>query len=79
MCSKVKEFFSFKEALSFMDVSASTLYKMTSGSRITFYKPNNGKIYFKREDLESWIMRNERKSLEVMESNLISKIKKHGK
>ncbi|WP_407483514.1 helix-turn-helix domain-containing protein [Elizabethkingia anophelis] len=72
-------FLSFKEALLFMDLSASTLYKMTSESRITFYKPNNGKIYFKREDLESWMMRNERKSLEAMESNLISKIKKHGK
>ncbi|ODM55199.1 helix-turn-helix domain-containing protein [Elizabethkingia meningoseptica] len=73
------DFLSFKEALLFMDVSASTLYKMTSGSRITFYKPNNGKIYFKREDLESWMMRNERKSLEAIESSLISKIRKYGK
>ena len=50
-------FMSFKEALAFLKVSKSTLYKMTSGHQIPFYKPKNGLIYFKQSELEDWLER----------------------
>ncbi|HAP94192.1 MAG TPA: DNA-binding protein, partial [Chryseobacterium sp.] len=58
-----KAILSLKEAAEYMGVSESTLYKMTSARTITFYKPNNGKIYFKRVDLNNWMLQNEVKSV----------------
>ncbi len=70
-----KEILSFKESIEFMDVSKSFLYKLTSEGRISFFKPNNGKIYFKKEDLENWMMQNEVKSIESLQRNLNPKLK----
>jgi carbamoylphosphate synthase small subunit len=75
-----KNILSFKESIEFMDVSKSFLYKLTSEGRINFFKPNNGKIYFKKEDLENWMMQNEVKSIESLEKRLLTKnFKSNGK
>ncbi|OVE63301.1 helix-turn-helix domain-containing protein [Chryseobacterium mucoviscidosis] len=75
-----KEILSFKESIEFMDVSKSFLYKLTSEGRINFFKPNNGKIYFRKEDLENWMMQNEMKSVESLEKHLLTKnFKSNGK
>ena len=46
------------EAARYLDLSTSTLYKMTSSSKIGFYKPNRKRIYFDKSDLDAWILRN---------------------
>jgi excisionase family DNA binding protein len=43
-----------KEAASFLDISISHLYRLTSERRIRYSKPNGGRIYFKRTDLEAY-------------------------
>ena len=68
-----------KEAANYLSVSESTLYKMTSARTITFYKPNNGKIYFKRVDLNNWMLQNEVKSVTQREEDITAKIRKDGK
>lgn len=72
-----KQILSFNEAVDFMDVSKSFLYKMTSEGRITFFKPNNGKIYFRKVDLENWMMQNEQKSVEQFSEMYNRKISKN--
>ena len=47
-----------KEAAEYLGVSTSFLYKLTSGGRITFYKPSGKLIYFRVEDLDSWMLQN---------------------
>ncbi|MEG2309137.1 helix-turn-helix domain-containing protein [Chryseobacterium sp.] len=74
-----KNILSFKESIEFMDVSKSFLYKLTSEGRINFFKPNNGKIYFKKEDLENWMMQNEVKSITSLEESTINKMKTSGR
>ena len=74
-----KTILSFKEAISFMDVSKSFLYKLTSKGKINFFKPNNGKIYFKKEDLENWMLQNEVKSFNVLEESVNKNLLKIGK
>ncbi len=74
-----KKILSFKEAISFMDVSKSFLYKLTSEGKINFFKPNNGKIYFRKEDLENWMMQNEVKSIEFLEDTVNQNLLKNGK
>ena len=74
-----KQILSFNEALELLDVSKSFLYKMTSECKITFFKPNNGKIYFRRSDLEEWMMQNEQKSLPNLVEMSNQKIRENGK
>ncbi|AZA82134.1 DNA-binding protein [Chryseobacterium lactis] len=74
-----KKILSFKEAVLFMDVSKSLLYKLTSEGRINFFKPNNGKVYFRKEDLENWMMQNEVKSITSLEESIIDKMRTSGR
>jgi excisionase family DNA binding protein len=74
-----KEILSFKEALGYLDVSKSFLYKQTSQRAIRYFKPNGGKIYFKKTDLDGWMLQNENKSVASLEEELLTKISGHEK
>lgn len=54
-----KAILSFQEALAYLDVSKSFLYKLTSTNSITFFKPSGKLIYFKKSDLDNWLLQNE--------------------
>ena len=51
----IKEFLSLREAAEYLDMSKSSIYKLTSSRSINFTKPNRGKIYFNKEDLDQWV------------------------
>ncbi len=53
-----KEVLNFNETARYLDVSHSHLYKLTSGGKIPFHKPNNKKLYFSRAKLDIWLMSN---------------------
>ncbi|WP_158730229.1 MULTISPECIES: helix-turn-helix domain-containing protein [unclassified Flavobacterium] len=71
-----KEMLSFKQALDYLDVSISMLYKLTSSRLITYSKPNGGKLYFKKSDLDDWMKQNELKSIRVLENEINNHLKK---
>ena len=50
-----KEFLDVKEASSYLNLSTSAIYKMTSSKEITHYVPGGKKIYFRRSELDRWI------------------------
>jgi len=50
--------FTFKEAAHYLDISKSYLYKLTSQGRIPHFKPQGKKVYFKKADLDEWILSN---------------------
>lgn len=54
----MKEVLNFNEACQYLELSQSHLYKLTSVRNIPHYKPNGKKLYFKRKELESWLLRN---------------------
>ena len=47
-----------EEAARYLDLSTSTLYKMTSSNTICHYKPNGKRIYFSKPELDTWLLRN---------------------
>lgn len=49
-----KEKYSPEEAAVYLNISKSTLYKLTSSGEITYSKPNGKKIRFNKEDLDTW-------------------------
>ncbi len=53
-----KEVLNFNEACQYLELSQSHMYKLTSTGAIPYYKPNGKKLYFKRTELEEWLLRN---------------------
>lgn len=76
-----KEFLSLREAAEYLDMSKSSIYKLTSGRSINFAKPNGGKIYFNKEDLDQWVEKNKFLSKENIRNQSIKQLKenKNGK
>ena len=62
-----KEVLNFQEAVLFTGISKSTLYKLTASLGIPFYKPTPNRIFFKRTELEEWLLRKKCKSTEEMQ------------
>lgn len=46
------------EAAAYLNHSKSHVYHLTSGGHIPYYKPNGKKIYFKKADLDAYLLRN---------------------
>ena len=51
-----KNIFNLSEAASFTGYSKSHLYKLTHYRKIEHYKPNGKNIFFKKEDLENFLL-----------------------
>lgn len=50
-----KEILNIDEAVEYLNMSRSWLYKLTSTHQIPFYKPNGRFLYFDRSELDKWI------------------------
>lgn len=53
-----KEVLTAEEAARYMGVSVSYLYQLTAQRSIPHSKPVGKKIYFRRAELEAWLMQN---------------------
>ncbi|WP_157893266.1 helix-turn-helix domain-containing protein [Salegentibacter sediminis] len=60
-----KETLSAKEAAQYMGISLSTLYQLTSQSKITHYKPSGKLIFFKRKDLDDFLQQNKSEGIKI--------------
>ncbi|MFV0566844.1 MAG: helix-turn-helix domain-containing protein [Flavobacteriaceae bacterium] len=74
-----KEILSFREALIYLDVSESFLYKLTSKKAIEFSKPNGGRIYFKKSDLDKWMLQNDSISTNKLEQEVMNHLKSNAR
>ena len=74
-----KEVLNFHEACEYLELSQSHLYKLTSGSAIPHYKPNGKKVYFRRVELNAWLLRNRTTSQEELDSMATSFLIKKGR
>jgi len=66
-----KEVLSFNEACMYLNVSNSWLYKLTHLKKIPYYKPNGKMIFFKKSDLNDWLLRNRVSTDEELEQKAI--------
>lgn len=51
-----KEVLSIEECAIFTSLSVNHIYRLTSQRAIPFYKPMGGKIYFKKSEIENWLL-----------------------
>jgi len=74
-----KEVLNFNEAAQYLELSHSHLYKQTSSGEIPFYKPNGKKLYFKRTELEDWMLRNRNTTTDELTQDVANSLIKKGK
>lgn len=53
-----KTVLNFNDTCTYLDVSPSHLYKLTSTKQIPHFCPQGKKLYFKREEMDAWLQRN---------------------
>lgn len=53
-----KEVMTIDEASTYLSLSKSALYKMTSKKEISYYVPSGKKIYFRKIQLDNWVFKN---------------------
>lgn len=53
-----KDILTLEEAAQYTGLTKSALYKLTSTRQIPFSKPKGKMCFFKREDIEQWMMSN---------------------
>ena len=54
---EIEKPFTVKQAADFLGLKASYLYRLIADNKISYYKPNGGRVYFKKSDLEHFIFR----------------------
>jgi excisionase family DNA binding protein len=59
-----KEILSLQEAAKYTGYSKSHLYKLTHYRKIIHYKPNGKNIFFKKEDLDAYLLRGKREAID---------------
>ncbi len=57
-------------------LSKSHLYKLTSNGKIPHYKPNGKFIFFDRNEIEDWLLRNRVKTVNEIEAEAASYVNK---
>jgi len=62
-----KTVLSFDETCKYCCISKSKMYKHTSSRNIPFYKPEGKLIFFKREELDIWLLRNRQSSMDELQ------------
>lgn len=63
-----KKILTIEEVAEITGLSKSTLYKMTSARQIPHYKPTARLLYFLREEVEAWMLRNRVTTSEELET-----------
>ncbi|MFB9056486.1 MULTISPECIES: helix-turn-helix domain-containing protein [Flavobacteriaceae] len=74
-----KQVLNFNETCKYLELSQSHLYKLTSTGAIPHYKPNGKKIYFQRQELDQWLLRNRMDSRDEIEQQAADYLIKKGK
>jgi excisionase family DNA binding protein len=65
-----KEVLTSEETARYLGISKSYLYKLTMRQEIPFYKPMGKMCYFKRDELEEWLLRNRYETAEELEERV---------
>ena len=67
-----KKVLTFDEACDYTGLSRSYLYKLTSSGIIPHSKPNGKVIFFDKEKLDKWLLKNARKSADEIKEEALT-------
>lgn len=70
-CYLSKKVLTLQEAHEYTGLSTSYLYRLTSTNQIPHFKPSGKLIFFEREELDKWLLRNRVKTQEEIEQEVL--------
>ena len=68
-----KTILTLEEVAKYTNYSKSYIYKLTSRREIPCYKPNGKQLYFKRTEIEEWLLTNRNKTNQEIEREIATK------
>lgn len=68
-----KTILTLEEVAKYTNYSKSYIYKLTSRREIPCYKPNGKQLYFKRTEIEEWLLSNRKMTNKEIESEVATK------
>jgi excisionase family DNA binding protein len=72
-----KDVLNLTEAHAYLNISASHMYKLTSQKLIPHFCPQGKKLYFRREELDQWLLRNRQDSTDEIETRAANYLLTH--
>ncbi|MCY0971044.1 helix-turn-helix transcriptional regulator [Chryseobacterium wangxinyae] len=67
-----KLLFNIDEVAAYTGLSKLYLYKLTSKNEIPHYKPNGKNIFFKKDEIDTWLLRNRQATNEELETEAVN-------
>lgn len=67
-----KSIFNIDEVSTYTGLSKLYLYKLTSKNGIPHYKPNGKNVYFKKDEVDNWLLRNRQSTNEELNNEAIN-------
>ena len=74
-----KEVLTFDEVADYTGLSKSHLYKLTSSRGIPCYKPSGRLLYFKKSEIDAWLLNGKKKTAEELDIEAESLMLQRGK
>ena len=74
-----KEVLNFNEACQYLGLSQSHLYKLTSSKSIPHFCPQGKRLYFKRLELDEWLLRNRTSTADEIQQQAADYLIKKGR
>ena len=68
-----KTIVTLEEVAKYTNYSKSYIYKLTSRREIPCYKPNGKQLYFKRTEIDEWLLTNRKMTNKEIESEVATK------
>lgn len=62
-----KNVFTFEECCRYTGISKTYMYKLTCTNKIPHFKPHGKTIYFSKEEIDKWLLKNPIKTTEQIE------------
>ncbi len=72
-----KDVLNLNETCTYLDISRSHLYKLTSQKLIPHFCPQGKKLYFRRCELDEWLLRNRQDSIDEIETRAANYLLTH--
>ena len=70
---EAKNILTLEEVAEYTNLSKSYVYKLTSKGDIPYYKPNGKQLYFKRTEIDEWLLTNRNKTNQEIEREIATK------
>lgn len=67
-----KTVLNFEEVAAYTGLSKSYLYKLTSSGGIPCFKPQGKHIYFSKQEIDKWLLKNRKATIEEIENQAVT-------